>query len=243
MYTIPKPSNWVSEPMYKKIQHYKTQLDGRFAQYVDKIEVKRLLSNIDVKCANVIRVLDSPNDLTEKDLNCNHIIKSAHGSGWNISIQPSTTVRDAKRLLQSWNKHYSHKYIESQYQYIRPRFFIEEKIDDKYSGKSGSAIVFMFRCIYGKPITIGIKMGDIQNKYHISGEPIEINFPFEMPLISIKKMELLSEKLSDRFEFVRVDFYLSTSDEIYFSEFTFTPACGGKLYSDALEAEFGRLWI
>lgn len=244
MFRISKPQNWESLPLYKKIQHYKTQLDERFAPYVDKIEAKEIVKEMcgdEIKCANIIRILDSPNDISEKDLNINHMIKSAHGSAWNIVIHSNSNIYNIKYLLHSWNIHYT-GICETHYQYITPRFYIEEKIDDKYTGKSGSAVVFMFRCIHGKPITIGIKKGDIQNMYYISGKSIEINFEIEFPTDEIEKMKILSEKLSTGFEFVRIDFYLSQTGDIYFSEFTFTPAGGKKLYSNELEEQFGKLW-
>ena len=51
-------------------------------------------------------------------------------------------------MLKKYNKNYNPHGNENQYKFLNPSFFIEEKIDDFYSGKSGEAVVFMIRCIY-----------------------------------------------------------------------------------------------
>jgi hypothetical protein len=246
MFTITKPSDWFTLPLYKKIQYYKTQLNEHYAPYVDKLRAKKIVKDIcgdELKVPSIIRILDSPDDLTLKDLIPGHIIKSAHGSAWNLVILNSTILGNARRLLHMWNRHYI-GLSEQHYKYIKPQFFIEEIIDDMYTGKSGNAVVFMFRCIHGKPVTIGIKKGNKQNMYfadfRLIEKQIEIDITFSKD--KIIKMLALAEKLSAPFEFVRIDFYLSKLGDIYFSEYTFTPAGGQKLYSDAIEKELGALW-
>jgi hypothetical protein len=53
----------------------------------------------------------------------------------------------------------------------------------------------------------------------------------------------LAEILSAPFEFVRIDFYLSSDRKIYFSEYTFTPSGGYRFYTNNIEAELGKLWL
>ena len=125
-----KPINWKKLPLYKKIQYYSSQLDGRFAPYVDKIEAKKIVKNIcgdDISVASIIRILDNPTDISETDLNVNNMIKASHGSGWNINISHETTVNSVKPMLLRWNRSYS--ITERQYTYIKPRFFIEQKVN------------------------------------------------------------------------------------------------------------------
>lgn len=239
-----KPSEWNSFPLYKKIAYYKTVLNKNYSPYVDKLIAKKIVKDLcgnKIQTAKVIRILNEPNDLHQRDLNINHIIKSSHGSGWNINIIPSTNVAYSKKLLNQWNIPYL-IHNEEQYRYIKPQFFIEEKINDKFNGKNGKADVYMFRCINGEPITIGVKRNDIQNSYNINWEPITNPlFILEKPN-KLQEMLEISKILSKPFEFVRIDFHLDNESNIYFSEFTFTPNAGYQLYPDYIEITLGALW-
>ncbi len=240
MYSFLKPENWPSLPLYKKIQIYKNHLDGRFAPFVDKLQAKEKVKGVS-KTAKVIRVLESPDDVKECDLNTDWIIKATHGSGWNIPITETTTIEEVKQKLHKWNIHYVGS-DEKHYQFIKPQFFIEQKIEDAYIGKTGKAVVFMFRCIYGKAITIGVKKGTEQNMYRITGECIGKAFPFVLPWHRVEEMKKIAETLAEPFEFVRMDFYLGVKGDIYFSEYTFSPAGGQRIYSEEIEKELGALW-
>jgi hypothetical protein len=241
MYSFPKPANWSSLALFEKIQIYKTHLDKRFAPFVDKLHVKESVKGI-CEVAKLIRILDSPDDIYQEDLQTDWIIKATHGSGWNIPITSTTTLEEVKKKLHSWNKIYIGS-DEKHYQFIKPRFFIEEKIEDAYVGKTGQAVVFMFRCIHGKVVTIGVKKGDEQNMYWIDGRCIAKAFPFVIPFHRIEEMKTIAEKLAKPFEFVRMDFYLGVKGDIYLSEYTFSPAGGQPIYPRPIEKELGALWI
>lgn len=247
MFTFKKPLTWAYMPLFEKIGYYKTVLTKDYADYVDKIEAKAIVSRMtdnNVKCAKLIRILDGPDDITSADLNTNHIIKSAHGSGWNINIDETTTVENVIASLQSWNCHYVGE-GEQHYQHVKPRFFIEEKIVDALLGKTGNAIVYRIRCIRGKPFVIGVYTGRGQNSYDLSWTPVKkiedptINKPEQSTL---QQMLKYAEQLSAPFEFVRIDFYIGQDEHIYFSEFTFTPSGGSPFYPFILEKQFGKLW-
>jgi len=244
MFNFPKPGMWDYMPLYKKIGYYKTILTNDYAKYVDKIEAKNIVREAAgdlVQCTQLIRVLKDPNDIHESDLNTNHIIKSAHGCGWNINIKDTTTVESVKLALNSWN----HQYVgtgEKQYSFIEPRFYIEEKLVDSVLGQTANAVVYLIRCIRGSPFVIGVRMKNRQNNYDLNWNPIkkvEIQ-NLEKPK-QLEKMLEIAERLSKPFEFVRIDLYIGI-DGIYFSEFTFTPSGGNKFYSMKKEHEFGKLW-
>lgn len=242
-----KPDNWNDLMFCEKINIYKSILDERHSKYVDKLFVKNIVKDVcgdKIKVAKVIKVLKNYNDLEQSDLNPKHIIKSSHGSGWNINIQENTNVDRCKVLLACWNRCYSSS--EKQYTYIKPMFYIEEKINDKILGSTGNAIVYMIRCIRGKPISIGIKYGGLMNNYDINWNPIESPSPkikFDLLLDDKKFDDMLyyASLLSKPFEFVRMDFYLSETD-IYFSEFTFTPNAGKQVFTTEVEYSLGKLW-
>ena len=244
LFKIKKPTDWATMPMFKKIAYYKTQLNQNYAPYVDKLIAKKIVKDLcgdKIKVANTVRILSDPNNLKATDLNPNYMIKASHGSGWNISINSGTRLENAKRLLQSWNRPYS-EHNEKQYQFIKPQFFIEEKVDDKFSGKTGEADVYTLRCVYGEPVCLNVKRSKQFNKYDMQFNLFEpVQFHLERP-IELDRMIELSRILSAPFEFVRIDFYIDKNSNLYFSEFTFTPNAGNQFYTMEVEQRLGALW-
>jgi len=245
-----KPENWAELPFHKKIQIYSTTLTEYHSNYVDKINAKRLAKEQceEIEVAKIIRILENHEDIHLSDINTNHILKSAHGCGWNhvfTSDPPLQSELDIiKSKLESWNKKYTTGSNEPQYAYIEPRFYIEEKVEDRILGKTGKAIVYMVRCINGEPVSIGVSYKGRMNHYDISWNYTSL----PMVLLCVPKPDNLerliycARKLSQPFEFVRMDFYLS-SDKIYLSEYTFTPAGGNPVLIEYLEYKLGALWL
>ncbi len=245
-----KPKNWSRLPFYKKIQLYSRQLTERHSAYVDKITAKTLAKEQCpiIEVAKIIRILANHEDIHLSDINTNHILKSAHGCGWNhefVTDPPSQAeLNIIKKKLKSWNKKYETKSNEPQYANIEPRFYIEEKVVDRILGETGKAIVYMIRCINGEPVSIGVGHEGRMNHYDINWNYISL------PTIRIKipkpdnleQLVYCARELSKPFEFVRMDFYLS-SDKIYLSEYTFTPAGGNPVLSNQLEYSLGAKWL
>jgi hypothetical protein len=243
-----KPETWAYMTMADKISYYKTILDKKYAPFVDKLMAKDIVTRICgdlIQVPKVVRILEGPDDFHAEDLQQYHqdcILKTSHASGWNLILTPSTTVEEVKRCLHSWNKPYIGD-NEKHYSFLKPRFFLEEKVNCAYSGKSGSARTFMFRCVRGMPISIGVRQGSEQTTYSMDGTPVEpIKIPLEKNPLYLDKMIQLAKRLSSPFEFVRIDFYLSDKQEIYFSEFTFTPSGGSPIFSYSVEKKFGAMW-
>lgn len=232
-------------PLFAKLKYYKDHLTADYAPYVDKLEAKRLVKELggdEIMVTPIIRILKDITDISEDDINPDHILKSTHGSGMNISFERKTTAAEVLDKLKEFDKPYVGN-SEIHYSFIKPRFFIEKKLNDKYKGITDSAVTFMIRCIKGTPIAIGVRDGDKQNTYDTNGNLIkDREFPFNKKQEDFVRLLDMARKLSKPFEFVRVDMYMGADDNIYFSEFTFTPAGGGQFYSMEKEMEFGRLW-
>jgi hypothetical protein len=231
---------------WEKITYYKDQLNKRYAPFVDKLVAKQIVKHIcgdRIQVAPLVRVLESPQDVQETDLQPNYMIKASHGCGWNVNVQSTTTVAEVKALLQQWNTVYHGINTgEPQYSFLKPRFFIEEKINDVENGISGTAQTFMIRCIQGKAVTIGVRRGDIQNTYDMFWRPLTPElFSMKQPRC-FSRMIYLAETLAAPFEFVRVDFYVTAENTIVFSEYTFSPAGGTQIYSHEVEKRLGALW-
>ena len=120
----------------------------------------------------------------------------------------------------------------------------------------------MIRCIHGKPISIGIKFEINQNfggfiktnfvnllydtnwnyipqkNIDPKFKHIRINKPVNLDIM-LKNAEILS----NRFEFVRIDYYIDKNNDIYFSEFTFSPSAGEITFDPETEMQMGLPWI
>lgn len=230
-FKLNKPHNWNELHFFEKISYYSKNLNKDYAIFVDKIEAKKIVKSIcgnDIHVPKLIRILNDYSDININDINTKYIIKASHGSKWNINItDQNITIDEIINKLKSYNKIYS--FDEIQYNYIPINFFIEEKIIDKYLGKTGDAIVHHFWCFYGEVKFISVLVNKNENdfydtKWNLLNEKT-IKIKITKPT-NLNKLIMISEKLSSPFEFVRMDYYFGKNNIIYFSEFTFTP-CGG----------------
>lgn len=237
--SFPKPLNWNELKLFEKSKVYGLQLKDKEGLYSDKLEAKEIAKSYNLKVAKTVRILEGPNDIKISDINPNHILKSTHGSGWNIDLHDEKNLDKIKKKLRMWNKIYN-PVLEPHYKYIKPRFFIEEKIEDKI--KSDYLITYRFRCIRGICIAIRITVYDKKYDYFPDWTPMKKNPEpaLEKP-VEINELLEIAQKMASEFEFVRIDLYLG-KDGIYFSEYTFTPNVYEQIYSDSIEKELGLLW-
>lgn len=244
-FRLQKPDTWRFLPLYEKLHYYKDHLNEHYVPYVDKIEAKRIVKEAlgdELHVAPLVRILDSPKDVLETDICGNHLLKASHGCGWNIDLAEVQDLEKIRTSLHSWNKPYQAQY-EPHYSWVKPRFYIEEKICDKVHGITGKAITYCIRCIHGKPFVVGVRDGGFQNSYDCNWNPVK---KLEMPHVEkpavLDKMLHIAKVLSKPFEFVRIDLYVGEGDKIFFSEYTFTPSAGFMFYPLKYEKEFGKLW-
>ena len=165
-----------------------------------------------------------------------YLIKASHGSGWLLD-PINTNITECKKKLNEWNKIYST--TEKQYMYIKPRFFIEKKITCKYNGLTGNALDFKVFCFYGIPQYILVRNNKIRNFFTVDWILLK-GTQVEKPTY-LENIISLAKELSNKFEFVRVDFYIGV-DGIYFSEFTFTPMSGRIEFNMETEMKLSKYW-
>lgn len=266
--TFKKPFNWTDLPLFCKISYYSYILDIRYSIYVDKIEAKKIVKELthgEIKTAKIVKELKNAEDFVESDINPLHILKASHGCGWNLDLKTNTKIDEIRDFINKRMHTYkSRENFEKQYNYIEPRFFIEEKINDFLYGVTGKAIVFMVRCIHGKPISIGVKFKYIKKSKDKDNDNIyEVNLLYDTNWNKIKDSEITksdniifdiqkpkkfdimirnAEILSQRFEFVRIDYYIDKKHDIYFSEFTFSPNGGYQTFNMEIEKETSKYW-
>ena len=244
---IIKSHDWEIIPFHKKIQHICKNITSDYSIYVDKLKVKDIVKELcpNIKIAKIIRIFDNYNDVIESDINVNYIIKSSHASRWNINIKNNNmSINQIKEKLKSFDKVYNNG-NEKQYINIKPIFFTEEKINDKYYGNNGDAISYNFYCLYGKiqMMRIDDPTNNYTNTYDSNWNLLSenyMNFIFEKPsnLNEITKMVTI---LASSFEFVRVDLFIGLNDDIYFGEFTFT-SNGGNPFTTPIDCWFVDVW-
>lgn len=243
---IKKPKEWNSLALFEKIKIYRTKLTPNHSRFVDKLEAKKIVKELlgdEIKVAPLVRVLNNPEDVHPSDMKNNWIIKATHGCGWNIFLNEKTNRYRCIRLLKFWNKVYNDG-IEVQYKYIPPRFFIEEKIKDRWL--EDGIINYKVRCIYGKAIPfITVTVDDKKNFYDFEWNLHQSpQIPFSIPKPDqLSKLIEIAEKLSAPFEFVRMDFYINHENDIYFSEYTFTPSNGEQVLPYPIEYQLGKSWV
>ena len=166
------------------------------------------------------------------------VLKCNHGSSMNIIVgdRRSLDIRGAVERLNGWLRTNYTAFgdcLEWWYSDIKPRIVAEEFLDDG----NPSLLDYKIHCFNGEPKFIQI-IGDRTDGLHK-----EIFFDTKWNKKNIKKMDAdklefavpkpkrlnemldFARLLSKDFVYVRMDFYYA-DDEIYFGEYTFTPACG-----------------
>lgn len=250
MFVLPKPDSWDYLAFSSKIQHFMIRLGKNHSYYVDKLYAKRIIKDIcgdDIEIPRTIRVLKDNTDILDSDINSNYILKASHGSSWNINFEEGVTPNKAEMLesLRAWNCIFNAD-IECQYSYIKPKFFIEEKVRCKYQGKNGKALTWSFYCLLGKVFYFQIidKAADIIDHYDANWNLLNMEKNGRTGVTrphNFNKMVELAEKVAHEFEFLRIDFYLTDDDKIYFSEFTLSPCQGATIYGE-YDYVFSKLW-
>jgi hypothetical protein len=182
---------------------------------------------------------DNTNEIIEENFpDYPVIVKANHGCGSNriIRDKSATNWKALKKVCRNWlRNNYYHDCREWQYKNIKPRIVVEKLLIDP------QWIVpfdYKFHCFNGRVVTIQVDMGrgtdnHCRNWYNRKWErepfkwsslkkgkatdpsPSNVDKP-EM----LEELITLSEKLSNDFLYVRVDWYI-VNGSIYFGELTF----------------------
>jgi hypothetical protein len=249
--TLNEKINWRKIYDHKKIY---TICSDKYAvrDYVkDKIGEKYLIP--------LIQQTEDPEEMDFKNLPENFIIKANNSSGDNIivfdkkKISQRDTLKKARKLL---SRDYYASCREHQYAGIKPRILVEKLLLDK-EGKIPADI--KFHCFGGRVGMIQVDVDRFENHrrgYYdkewnllpftfcpeVNGKPkYEIGSIFKKPK-NLREMIRIAQKLSQDFDYVRVDLY-DTGDRIYFGELTFTHGAGyERFFPDEWDYHFGKMW-
>jgi hypothetical protein len=184
------------------------------------------------------------------------VVKANNGSGRNVFILEESDVKTLERLLPLWMNPYGQDKGEWCYKNIDTGIIVEPLLWQL----GESHIMYRFLCFAGephfieaheyelqrigpkvKPVTISHTMYDTNwqiQKVSIDGRAIKCTPPPEC----ISEMLTIATKLSQPFDFVRIDLYLHGGN-IYFSEMTHYPRSGRYKYNPReFDYILGRCW-
>ncbi len=222
----------------EKIQWLK--LNGnleRYTNYADKYKVREFVTKKigEEYLIPLIGVYGSTDKIGYEKLPKKCVLKLNTGSGYNMIItdKESTNIKRTNKIINKWLKEDYYKIKkEPQYKNIEKKILCEKYIADK----EGKLQDYKFYCFEGKIEFVEVDFDRFEdhrmNFYDLNWNLLNIrkgnykNYPkeFSKPK-NFNKMIEIAEKLSEDFQFVRVDLY-NVDGTIYFGELTFTPAGG-----------------
>lgn len=222
----------------EKIQWLK--LNGnleKYSDYVDKYKVREFIKNEigEEYLIPLYAVYDDPDKINYQNLPSKFVIKLNTGSGYNIIVHDKKKINEKKIYfkLKKWFKEdYAKMKKEPQYKNVDKKILVEKYIEDK----NEKLLDYKFFCFNGKVKFLKIdydrykehKVNFYDEKFNrinlkegnLKNNPFDIEKPD-----NFDKMIEICEKLSAKFDFVRIDLY-NLDGKIYFGELTFTPAAG-----------------
>ncbi len=198
----------------------------------DKIKVRSYVKEKIGKkyLIDLIGIYKNANEISFEDLPNQFVLKTNHGSGWNIICNNKEHINISKVIYKcnNWlNK--NPYYLSREWQYSpNPKLICEKFLGD-------SIIDYKIFCFEGAAKFIQLDLNRF-SKHERCFFDVEWNYQdftmlYKKPKARIskpshlKKMVKLAEKLSNDLFFARVDMYL-VNNRIYFGEITFYPEGG-----------------
>lgn len=202
----------------------------------DKYEIRKYLQTYGYEnLANrVIGIYDDAKNIPFDQLPQKFVAKATHGSGWNLICEDKNALNWGKtvKLLNMWLK--LNLYVfgrEWNYKNLKPRIIVEEFINHKPLND------YKLMCFNGEPLYVQLN-NDYNGHHYVDFYDIQnwdhLNFTYESYANSDRNIEKpkkldemieIARTLSNRFPFVRVDFY-QFDDTILIGEMTFFPSGG-----------------
>jgi hypothetical protein len=213
---------------------------ARHCAFVDKetakSEVARLVPELSI--ARTVEVIDaatiaSPEDLERRlaPYRGQHLVaKPTHASGCVLRLDSGTDLPGLVRLYHFAVASYFPEHRERYYRPLKCKVLVEENI-----GPAEGLLDYKFHCSYGKALFCHLERngGDALRASYVDLEfrPIDVPLKGLAPVEPTAKpqswdaMLAVAARLSEEFDFVRVDLY-DVGGKPYFGELTFAPAAG-----------------
>lgn len=210
-----------------------------YSKMVDKYEVKKYIAETvgEEYVVPTLGVWDSADDIDFDALPDQFVIKCTHDSA-SVIICKNKSEFDAEsaraRLYECLKKTQFGYGREWPYKNVKPRIIAEQYLVDESGVELKDYKIF---CFNGRAKCVDLHFnrfcGHKQNHYDLDWNPLDFSFSsvpndysidFNIPK-NFDKMCKISEELSSKIPFLRVDFY-SIYDRIYVGELTFFPGSG-----------------
>jgi len=221
----------------------------------DKVEVRKYIKEKvgDQYLIPSLGIFEDANEIDFGSLPDKFVIKTNHGSGFNIicNSKKDLNVLETRRKLNNWLKqNYFYYGREWQYKNIKPRLIIEKHL---LEDNNFELLDYKFFCFDGEPKYIQIDTGRfsthkrqfLTTKWNL----LDFTVLYEKESQKIKqpidlgKMLEISKKLSEGLIFARIDLY-SINSKIYFGEITLHPGGGSEpFFPFTFDKELGKKLI
>ncbi len=233
----------------EKIQWIKAfEDDKRKTRYTDKYLVREHVKETigEEYLIPLIGVWDDFGQIPFESFPDKFVLKTTHGSSQNIIVNNKSKFDkiSAQKQFKEWlNFNYAFLALERHYSDIKPQIIAEEYIEDEFH----ELLDYKIWCFDGIVKFIQVDIDRFTDHKRNLYTPRWDLLPYEICFEKSKKkldkprnleeMISVAEKLSQGFNFVRVDLY-SVFNHIFFGELTFTPGAGGEEFRPF---EFGNM--
>lgn len=196
-------------------------------------------------------VVDSPSELLHLKLPESYVVKATHGSGMTAIVpvdSPKARARVVSEAGRWLSRHYWRRNGEWGYRGVPRRLVVEEFLD---AGSGASPPDWKWFCFGGVARLVQVDFsrhaGHTRNFYDAEGAPLDLRLYYprgpEIALpASFRPMRDIAERLSQPFDFVRVDLY-AHDDRVLVGELTHYPAAGNKSFDPPeWDERLGAFW-
>ena len=247
---LTNPRTFTEKLFWRMVTWNRGDMPPRFRQLADKYAVRAHVAST-IGEEYLTRLLWQGNDsraIPFDRLPEAYVIKPNHAAGKVIIVKGTADRRAITQQASEWlaSDYYWHG-RESQYYGIPPRILIEEYL----TNEDGSPpLDYKFHCFNGTPELIEVRnqTKDIDPFFDTTWSLLDLSDTEGVAQPWVPKPENLGEmltcaaKLSAGFGYVRLDFY-NVKRQVYFGEFTFTPAAGIIKYDpECWDLKLGRKW-
>lgn len=170
------------------------------------------------------------------------VAKPTHGSGAVLFLEDRPAEKELRKFYRDCQASYFPLFREGQYYKLEKKVLVERSLADPATGRKAPDD-FKFFCSRGRAFLCQINV-DRYGDHRLVNVSVPdfcdtgVEYGTRRPDRPVAKpprwqdLVAFAEKLSEPFEFVRVDLYDAHGD-IYFGEFTFTPGAGLTNFSDS----------
>lgn len=204
----------------------------------DKVLVREFIANKigEDYLVPALGVYGSPSEIVYEKLPDSFILKTNHGSGWNLICRSQATFDKTKatKLFNRWlsfNAYYLSR--EKQYKNIKPLILCEQLLEyDIYDYK--------FFCFEGEPKFVQVDIDRFTNHkrafFDMNWKQLPFSIRYEIsekqvpPPDQLAEMIEVARLLSSDISFCRIDLYIH-HNKVYFGEITLIPGGGNEPFN------------